>query len=60
VCHARQAVNPASLVLARSGDVAELEVPESWTDSHPRTLYLLDEETAVWERSGVLQLIVRR
>jgi len=59
-CHARQAVDPSRVSLSRKDKVAVLTVPATWADTHPRTLYLLDEETAVWERSGMLRLQVRR
>ena len=60
VCHARQAVDPALLALGRRDSTATLTVPDAWADTHPRTLFLLEEETAVWERGTSLRLVVRR
>lgn len=60
VCHARQAVDPDALTLTRRDGAATLHVPDAWSDTHPRTLYLLDEETAVWEKGSVLRLQVRK
>lgn len=55
-CHARGEVNPNALRLQRKGNVAQLSFSQEWADSHPRTLFLLNEEVAAWERSGVLRL----
>ncbi len=59
VCHARTAVDIAPFRLQRHGNQAELGVPAAWAESHPRTLFLLNEEAGVWERSGVLRLQIR-
>ncbi|WP_280156615.1 Ppx/GppA phosphatase family protein [Piscinibacter sp. XHJ-5] len=58
-CHARGQVDPQALALRRSGSVAALSVPGQWADTHPRTLHLLNEEVAAWERGGPLQLELR-
>lgn len=55
-CHARSTVDPAVLALVRSGADARLDLGRDWADSHPRTMYLLGEEVAAWERSGPLRL----
>lgn len=55
-CHARGEVNPNALRLQRKGNIAQLSFSQEWADSHPRTLYLLNEEVTAWERSGVLRL----
>ena len=44
---------------AAAGGVAALSVPPQWTETHPRTLHLLNEEVAAWERGGPLQLELR-
>ena len=35
---------------------ARLGFAPGWARSHPRTMYLLGEEVAAWERGGSLQL----
>ena len=55
-CHARGEVNPSALRLQRKGNVAQLSFSQEWADSHPRTLFLLNEEVAAWERSSALRL----
>lgn len=59
VCHARTDVALDTLRLLRHGAQAELVVPPGWAEAHPRTLFLLNEEAAVWERSGALRLQIR-
>ncbi|MBX3624989.1 MAG: Ppx/GppA family phosphatase [Rhizobacter sp.] len=59
VCHARTAVDLGALSLKRRGTEAELAVPPAWAGAHPRTLFLLQEEAAVWGRSGVLHLQIQ-
>ena len=56
VCHARAVMDPEALGLRRSGGVATLQVPPSWAQTHPRTMHLLNEEAAAWERGGPLRL----
>ena len=58
-CHARQAVAPDAIALTLKDRQAVLKVPAEWADTHPRTLYLLNEEASAWEKSGVLRLVVR-
>lgn len=58
-CHARGDIDPQVLQMRRQNSVAELTVPRGWAESHPRTLHLLNEEAAAWERSGVLKLLVQ-
>jgi exopolyphosphatase/guanosine-5'-triphosphate,3'-diphosphate pyrophosphatase len=57
--HARDAVEVSAMSLKREGSRAVLTVPDTWHESHPRTLFLLQEEMAVWERSGMLRLEIR-
>lgn len=58
-CHARQPVPAGTTSLKLKDNVAVLSVPGDWADSHPRTLYLLNEEVGVWDKSGVTRLQVR-
>ncbi len=58
-CHARGAVDASKVTLHRRDGEATLEVPPAWAETHPRTLHLLQEEAAAWERSGPLKLVVR-
>ena len=57
-CHARDdaTAGGSAMSLRRDGAAAVLTVPASWHETHPRTLFLLGEELAVWERSGLLRL----
>lgn len=57
-CHARRMPEPGALTLQRRGNAALLSWPAGWAEAHPRTLYLLQEERAVWERSGPLKLVL--
>ncbi len=56
-CHARGPVDPQALTLKLQGRDAHLGYSAAWAESHPRTLYLLDEELATWSRSGALRLV---
>jgi len=58
-CHARSDVDAQALSLRRQGSLAQLSVPPGWAQDHPRTLFLLNEEVAAWERSGVLRLQIK-
>lgn len=55
-CHARSGVDPGAIALARHGAEARLGVASGWARSHPRTMYLLGDEVAAWERGGTLRL----
>lgn len=55
-CHARSDVDAHAWSLRRQGGQAQLSMPPGWAQDHPRTLFLLNEEVAAWERSGVLRL----
>jgi len=55
-CHARDNVEPHALALQARGRSAQLRWPARWADTHPRTLFLLQEEAAAWSRSGPLAL----
>ncbi len=55
-CHARSEVNPAVLKLSRQGTEVRLGFARGWVEIHPRTMYLLGEEAAAWERGGPLRL----
>ena len=59
-CHARGEVDADAMQVKRDGTVAELSFPPGWAEAHPRTQHLLQEETAMWERSGPLRLELRR
>jgi exopolyphosphatase/guanosine-5'-triphosphate,3'-diphosphate pyrophosphatase len=58
-CHARGEVRTDAMRLKRSGSTAELSVAAGWSDSHPRTRHLLEEEAAMWARNGPLKLELR-
>ena len=57
-CHARGAVKADALSLRARPREAQLGYGAAWAESHPRTLYLLQEEAAVWARSGPLRLLL--
>ena len=57
-CHARDAVDANALTLERDGRHARLRFTADWAASHPRALYLLQQEAQVWARSGVLELVL--
>ena len=57
-CHARAEVNTSALRLKRDGGQALLSFTPAWADTHPRTLHLLREEAAAWERGGSLKLVL--
>jgi exopolyphosphatase/guanosine-5'-triphosphate,3'-diphosphate pyrophosphatase len=58
-CHARGDIDPHALSLRRQGNQAVLSIPPGWAEAHPRTLFLLNEEVTVWERSGALRLQIK-
>ena len=59
-CHARGEVTANALSLRRNGASAQIELAPGWSEANPRTRHLLNEELALWERSGPLKLELRR
>ena len=61
-CHARGDVSDDAIRLRPSanGHAVGLTLPAGWTESHPRTRHLLNEEIAQWERAGPLKIELRR
>jgi exopolyphosphatase / guanosine-5'-triphosphate,3'-diphosphate pyrophosphatase len=57
-CHARGEVSDKALTLKREWAQATLSFSAEWAETHPRTMYLLQEEVAAWERSGSLKLVL--
>lgn len=57
-CHARGPVDPHALRLAVRGTDAQLMFTPAWAETHPRTLYLLQEEAATWLRQGPMDLLL--
>ncbi len=55
-CHARGEVDDGAIALERHGSLARLAFDADWAATHPRTLYLLQEEAQAWARGGVLRL----
>ena len=55
-CHARRPVDLSALRLRRDGAQARLGFAPGWVERNPRTMYLLNEEVAAWQRSGSLRL----
>jgi exopolyphosphatase / guanosine-5'-triphosphate,3'-diphosphate pyrophosphatase len=58
-CHARGQVSDKVLTLKREWAQAILSFDVEWADTHPRTMYLLQEEVTAWERSGSLKLVLQ-
>ena len=58
-CHARGEVDNQALTLRRQGQHALLLLKPGWTDTHPRTVFLLQEEVAAWGRVGPLKLTLK-
>ena len=50
----------AQVRLTRDGTTARLGFEPDWSDGHPRTRHLLDEEMAMWGRGGPLRLELQR
>ena len=59
-CHARGEVTADAMSLGRNGASAQIEFASGWSEANPRTRHLLNEELALWERSGPLKLELRR
>ena len=59
-CHARRPIDPEALQLRVDGQRAHLTPAPGWAERNPRTLYLLGEEAAAWERSGPLRLVIEQ
>jgi exopolyphosphatase / guanosine-5'-triphosphate,3'-diphosphate pyrophosphatase len=57
-CHARGPVSATALRWRVQGREARLAFSADWAATHPRTLYLLQEEAATWLRSGPLRLVL--
>ncbi len=57
-CHARGEVSSKALALRSRGRDALLGFKPEWAELHPRTLFLLREETDIWARSGTLKLVL--
>ena len=55
-CHARRPVDPSAIRLRRSAEAAMLDFAPGWVERNPRTMYLLNEEVAAWQRYGSLTL----
>jgi exopolyphosphatase/guanosine-5'-triphosphate,3'-diphosphate pyrophosphatase len=56
--HARGAVDSREMALRAWGREARLAYSQSWAESRPRTIFLLQEEAQAWARSGVLKLVL--
>jgi exopolyphosphatase/guanosine-5'-triphosphate,3'-diphosphate pyrophosphatase len=55
-CHARGRVDGRALRLENGPHGMQLRFTPEWAATHPRTLYLLQQEAQAWARSGVLEL----
>ena len=58
-CHARGEVDPAAISLRRQSLQASLSFRPGWADTHPRSLFLLNEEAATWARGGPIRLVLK-
>lgn len=59
LCHARIDVLHGIVGLNRSGRSALLGLQPGWTETHPRTLHLLNEEVDIWSRSSMLRVALQ-
>lgn len=57
-CHAREPVPTRELSLRAQGPEARLDWTPAWAQHRERTLYLLQEEAAAWQRHGPLRLLL--
>jgi exopolyphosphatase/guanosine-5'-triphosphate,3'-diphosphate pyrophosphatase len=57
-CHARGPVDGSALRLERSAHGVRLHFTPRWAGTHPRTVYLLQQEALSWARSGVFELVL--
>jgi exopolyphosphatase / guanosine-5'-triphosphate,3'-diphosphate pyrophosphatase len=57
-CHARGPVSTTALQLTRDGQRAMLGFSSNWAATHPKTLYLLNEEVSAWEKLSGLCLVL--
>ena len=58
-CHARGDVSDDAMRLRASANGITLGFAPGWAESHLRTGHLLNEEVALWERSGPLKIELR-
>jgi exopolyphosphatase / guanosine-5'-triphosphate,3'-diphosphate pyrophosphatase len=59
-CHARGAADARALSLRSDGkDRIRVAFSAEWADTHPRTLYLLQQEVEAWSKSGVCALALK-
>jgi exopolyphosphatase/guanosine-5'-triphosphate,3'-diphosphate pyrophosphatase len=58
-CHARNEVSTHALSLSYADGQAALGFSKGWIATHPKTVYLLQEEVAAWQRSGGLKLVLK-
>ncbi|WP_418319285.1 exopolyphosphatase [Piscinibacter sakaiensis] len=52
-CHARGEIDPHAIRLRREGAHALLHFRHGWAGTHPRTLFLLQQEVATWQRGPI-------
>ncbi len=57
--HARGPIDKSAMQLQRRDLAVELQMKAGWAVTHPRTLYLLQEEMQAWARSGLLDLTLK-
>ena len=61
LCHARRAPRRGMLTARPQGERCVLEFASTWSDRHPRTVFLLRQEVAAWEDgAGALRLALHR
>ena len=57
-CHARESVPPHDLTLRPAATEARLSWKAGWAERRQRTHFLLQEESAAWQRHGPLRLVL--
>jgi exopolyphosphatase / guanosine-5'-triphosphate,3'-diphosphate pyrophosphatase len=55
-CHSRDAATPDAISLVNEGTDLRLHYTPEWAQARPRTVYLLQEEAAAWQRGGPWRL----
>jgi exopolyphosphatase / guanosine-5'-triphosphate,3'-diphosphate pyrophosphatase len=57
-CHARGDTELQAMRLKRDNVRVTLACKPAWAETHPRTVYLLEQEVQAWNRGGPLQLML--
>jgi exopolyphosphatase/guanosine-5'-triphosphate,3'-diphosphate pyrophosphatase len=53
LCHARVDPHLSGIRLSKQHHDILLHTPDSWASTHPQSMYLIEEESQAWKRSGL-------